>query len=289
MLALYPLAYRSRYGAEMEALLDDSEVRAATVLDLAKGAAVAHLRPLPGLSAEVPAADRVRGGAVALLACWLLFALAGLGFYKTTEEEGFHRVGELHPLLGGAHLAVQLLAIVASLGVAAAVGLFALPALRRARAEREPRAAAILAAASVCLLLAATGGIVLLARASGAAPRGVAFAALVVWTGIAVVAGLGTVAAARRGLFAIPIERRGLRALVALGLLVAFAMAAMTLATTVYLAALLGDAPAAGAQPNGPLGLVSVTASLAIQLAVMLAATGLATRAAWHARSALAG
>lgn len=288
LLALYPIAHRRRYGEEMEALLEDSEVRASTVLDLAKGAALAHLRPLPGLAGEVSPADRVRTGSVGLLACWLLFALAGLGFYKTTEE-GFHRVGEVHPVLGGAHLAVQLLAILGSLGVSAAIVPFAIAALRRARDDREAREAAILAVVSVGLLLLASGGIVLLASAAGPAPRGVAFGALVAWTLIAVAAGVGCVLTARRGLFAIPIRRPGLQALVVLGALVAGTMAAMTAATAVYLAGLISDAPSVGAQPNGPLGLVSVTASLAIQLAVMLVATALAARTAWRARAALAG
>lgn len=286
-LALYPLAHRRRYGAEMEALLEDAEPTPATVLDLARGAATAHLRPRPDLVAAVPPGERIRAGAAGLLACWLLFALAGLGFYKTTEEQGFHRVGELHPLLGGAHLAVQLLAVLGSLGVAAAIVPLALAVLRRARGDRQARSAAILAAASVAALLLASGVVLLLANAPGAAPRGVAFGALLAWTALAVGAGLGCVLAARRGLFAIPLRRPGQLALVALGTLVAVTMAAITVAAALYLAALLSDAPGVGAEPNGPLGLLSVTASLAVQLGVMAAASALAARAALHGRVAL--
>jgi hypothetical protein len=275
VLALYPLAYRRRYGEEIEALLEDSEVRFSSVADLAKGAALAHLRPSPGFAAELPPGQRVRASAVGLLACWLLFALAGLAFYKTTEEEGLHRIGELHPVLGFAHLAVQLLAILGSLGALAAIVPFAVAVLRRSRGEREARMAAILAMASVGLLLLASAGIVLLARAGGATPRGVAFGALLVWTLLAVVAGIGCLGAARRGLFAIPIRRGGLRALVVLGSLVAVAMAAMSAAAAIYLIGLLSDAASAGAQPNGPLGLLSITASLAIQVSAMLVATAL--------------
>src|SRR5919106_1743556 len=39
LLGLYPRRWRDRYGAEMEALLDDLPPRPATVLDLVRGAA----------------------------------------------------------------------------------------------------------------------------------------------------------------------------------------------------------------------------------------------------------
>ena len=44
-LALYPLAYRRRYGQEMGALLEDSPVTPAVLVDLLGGAVRAHLRP----------------------------------------------------------------------------------------------------------------------------------------------------------------------------------------------------------------------------------------------------
>jgi hypothetical protein len=280
ILALYPLAHRRRYGEEMEALLEDTEVRTGTVLDLAKGAAAAHLRPLPGLADAVPAADRVRVGAAGLLASWLVFALAGLGFYKTTEDGGFHHAGEVHLVLGFAHLAVQLLAILGSLAVLAAIVPLAGAVLLRAGRDRQARAAAVLASASVAALLAATVGLVLVARLAGTPAGGVGFAILAGWTLAAIAAGAGCVLAARHGLFAIPIGPGVMRLLAGLGALLVVAMAAMATATAVYLVAILADAPSLGSGPNGPLGLLNVTASLAIELGVMAAATGLAARTA---------
>jgi hypothetical protein len=116
----------------------------------------------------------------------------------------------------------------------------------------------------------------------------VALALLGGWTVVAVGAGLGCLLAARRGLFSIPIGRRGLVLLAALGGVVAVTMAAMAAAAAIYLVALVSDVPNLGAQPNGPLGLLSATASLATQLVLMLVATALAARAAWHGRAALA-
>jgi hypothetical protein len=48
VLASYPLAYRRRYGEELAALVDDSPVNGRVVLDLLRGAVVAHLRPVAG-------------------------------------------------------------------------------------------------------------------------------------------------------------------------------------------------------------------------------------------------
>ena len=50
-LALYPLAFRRRYGQEMRALLDETPPGVHTVLDLLRGALAAHLRPPAGLGA----------------------------------------------------------------------------------------------------------------------------------------------------------------------------------------------------------------------------------------------
>ncbi|MBS1881200.1 MAG: hypothetical protein JST31_16935 [Actinobacteria bacterium] len=288
VLALYPLAYRRRYGEEMEALLEDSEVRVSTVADLAKGAALAHLRPRPELrGAAVPAADRVRAAAVGVLACWLLFALAGLGFYKTTEDGGFHHAGEVHRLLGYAHLSVQLLAVVGSLAVLAAIVPFAAAALAGAGADRRLRGAALLAGGSVAALLLATAALVAFANVVGTASAGVSLLVLLAWATVALAAGAGCALAARRGLFALPIGRRGLVFLAALGGVVALTMAAIAVATAIYLVALASAAPGLGAESNGPLGLLSVTASLALQLGLMLVAVALAARAALHARAAL--
>ena len=61
-LRLYPLAYRRRYGEEMLALLEDEPPRARAVLDLLRGALLAHLRPADGPSGVVDPTDRVRAG-----------------------------------------------------------------------------------------------------------------------------------------------------------------------------------------------------------------------------------
>lgn len=119
-LRLYPLAHRRRYGAEMEALLEDAGASLGTVLDLLRGAIGAHLRPEPSVAATVGREERLRRGLAAVLVCWLLFAIAGLAFYKTTEGAPFEGVGGTPSALGSLHLAIQVLAVLG--GVAVLVG-----------------------------------------------------------------------------------------------------------------------------------------------------------------------
>jgi hypothetical protein len=92
-LLLYPLAFRRRYGQEMRALLDETPPGVLTVLDLLRGALAAHLHPPAGLAGVVDAGDRLRGSMSGVLACWVVFAAAGFGFYKTTEDHPFEAAG----------------------------------------------------------------------------------------------------------------------------------------------------------------------------------------------------
>ena len=82
--------------------------------------------------------------------------------------------------------------------------------------------------------------------------------------------GIGCAVAARVGLLAVVIPREMLRVTSACATVVVLGMAGIAFGTAVYLLALTHDAPGLAGQGNGPLELLSVGASLAIQLAVML-------------------
>jgi hypothetical protein len=148
-LALYPLAYRRRYGAEMESLLEDGGATPATVFDLTRGALRAHLRPEPGVADAIPRDERLRRGLGAALVCWLLFAVAGLAFYKTTEGSPFEGGAGAPGVLGPLHLAIQILAVLG--GVAVLVGAATIPAglLSRRLPALARGCAAVLAVAMV--------------------------------------------------------------------------------------------------------------------------------------------
>jgi hypothetical protein len=269
-LALYPLAYRRRYGDEMEALIEDSGTSPASVLDLVRGALRAHLRPEPGVEAELGPDDRVRLGLGSILVCWVVFAVAGLGLYKTTEGHSFAAAGDAHGMLGTAHLAIQILAVIATAAVVVGAAPLVLAALRQARDRRAVERTAVIAVGYVIVFAVATAGLVVVGNLRPAPSDTLAAVSFAVWTVLALGCGIGCALAARAGLFAITIPRDLLRATSACATVVVLGMAGITLGTAIYLLALAHDAPGLAGQGNGPLELLSVGASLAVQLVVMV-------------------
>lgn len=270
-LALYPLAYRRRYGAEMAALIEDTGASPRAVADLLRGAARAHLRPERGLEQELGPDDRMRLGLSSILLCWIVFAGAGLGLFKTTEDRPFRAAGDSYQLLGAAHMAIQVLAVVASAAVVIGAAPLVLAALRQARDTRSVERATVLAVGSVVVFGLATAALVAVANLSPAPSGAIAAVSLAVWTGVALACGLGCALAARLGVFAITVPRDVLRISSACALVVVLGMFGITIATAVYLVVLLHMTPALAGLPNGPLELLSVAASIGIQLAVMVA------------------
>jgi hypothetical protein len=283
-LELYPLAFRRRYGQEMRALLDECPVRALTILDLLRGAIWAHVRPPASAAGLLSPADRVRSSTSGLLACWVLFAAAGFGFYKTTEDSAFRAAGHAHPVLAAAHVAVQVLAVLAS----AAVLLGALPLIRAAvvgaRRDRPLRLLVCVPPLAVILFAILTSALVVTAHAhaGNAAGRG----AFLAWEIAGLACGAVCVWASRGALFAAQVPRESLLAALAMGTLVAAAMVAVALAAAVYSLALTLDSSGLATAPNGPLRLLSVGASLGGQVLVMAAASAMGVAAStrgWRA------
>lgn len=283
-LCLYPLAFRRRYGEEMAMLIEQTPQRSLAVLDVVRGALTAHVRPPSALSGVLDPGDRVRASASGQLACWIVFAAAGFGFYKTTEEASFASAGDAHPLLGAAHLTVEALAITASAAVLIGALPLILAALVRARREPPLRRIVSLPPLAVALFACLTGALAAFARSSH--PGTLGGAAFIAW-GIVGLACAGVcVIAARAVLFAVPLTRRRLLVAFACGVLVTAAMVGITLATALYAIALSLDASHLTGEPNGPLQAISTGASLTVQLLVMVFAAALAsmsTRRGWEA------
>lgn len=291
-LRLYPLAYQRRYGDEMRALLEDQPPGPRTVFDLLTGAARAHLRSADAPAGAVGPAERVRASASGILLCWVFFAAAGFSYYKTTEDLPFSNAGHVHPLLRDAHMAVQILALIAT----AAVVLGALPlivsALAQARREPAQRRRLILPFLPVIAFGALTVVAIAIAHASGpnGSPAGNGMA--IVWGIAGLACGTACVLACRAALFATPVAPDRLRVALVAGTTVTGAMLAIAAATTVYAVALSLDASRVAAESNGPYQLLTVTASLILQVIVMVAAAALATiavRRGWRVEGQLAG
>jgi hypothetical protein len=286
-LALYPLAYRRRYGAEMEALIEDGGSGPAAVIDLARGAARAHLRPEPGLAAELGPEDRLRLGLSSVLLCWVVFTIAGLALYKTIEERSFAAAADAHGLLGAAHDAILALALVSTVAVVLGAAPLVFRALRQARERRAAERAAVLALGCVVVFGLASAAVVAVANlAPGRPSEALAAVSLAAWTLVALACGIGCAFAGRLGLFAITVPRDVLRAAAACAIVATLGMVGIVLATAVYLVALAHDAPALAGQGNGPLELTSVAVALGVQLAVMAAVATPAVLSVLRARSA---
>lgn len=292
VLRLYPLAYQRRYGEEMRALLEDQPPRAGTVFDLLKGAARAHVRPADAPAGVLGAVDRVRASTSGVLLCWVFFAVAGFGYYKTTEDAPFSAAGHAHPLLRDAHLAVQAVALIAS----AAVVLGALPLIVAAIAQARREPALWRTMALPLLPVIVFGGLtaVLIAIAHNQMPNhptNAGYGLAIAWGIVGLVCGATCVLACRRALFATPAAAARLRTALAAGTVVTLAMLAIAAATAVYAIALATDASHLAASPNGPFQALSVTVSLILQVAVMVGAGALASVAtvrAWRSERQLA-
>jgi hypothetical protein len=291
-LRLYPLAYQRRYGDEMQALLEERPATARTVLDLLRGALIAHLRPADGPTGAVDPADRVRATTSGVLMCWIFFAAAGFGFYKSTEDYPYSEAGHTYPLLRDAHLAVQAIALLASAAVV--FGALPLVAAAVARARREPGAWRLVWRPLVPVIGfgALTAVFVAIAHTQSSNQGTTAGnGAAIVWAIAGVASGVACVLACRAALFATPVAPARLRTALAAGTLVTIAMLAIAVFTAVYGIALAIDASQLAAEPNGPFGLLSVGSSLIVAAIVMVAAGALAavtTLRGWRGERELA-
>jgi hypothetical protein len=120
-LRLYPAAFRERYGAELSTLIDDSPARTRDLVNLLGGAVSQHIRPEAALQASLPRTARVTASVRGVIYSWLLFVIAGLGFYKTTENDAAHKAVSSSGVLPPAHFIVQALAVIAGIAIVLSV------------------------------------------------------------------------------------------------------------------------------------------------------------------------
>jgi hypothetical protein len=281
-LHLYPLAFKRRYDEEMRALLEQTEPRARTVLDLLRGALLAHVRSEHACERD----DRLRVGASGVLACWVVFAAAGFAYYKTTEDEPFTRAGNAHALLGVAHGSIQALAVLGSLAVILGAAPLVFAALAQARrGEGRLRLLVCIPPAAVAVFACLSALLLWLTHSQGHATT-VGHGAFVAWELAGSLCGALCVVGARLALMRTAVTHGRLVLAFACGVVVSVAMAGIALLVALYTIALGLDASALAASTNGPLALTSTEFSLIVQLVAMTVAMLLAltsTNRSWRA------
>jgi hypothetical protein len=266
LLALYPEAWRERYGAEMSALLDETPASLGSTLDLLRGAVSAHLRPL-GPSA--PGA-RARGTVAFVLGCFIVFCAFGAGFAKTTENYDYTE--HVHPLLGASHSVILIAAVVAAAALALAAVPLASVSLARALRTGDRALVKLIAIppAAIALFLASLGVLALWLDAHHHRAGVVGWLLLGVCALCAAGAGFACWAAPRAIMRRIEIPRGAFLISLPAIALVALCMLVVAVATGAFMVGIVAEAPQLGASGNGPGQLIDVTTSLAIQFVVML-------------------
>ena len=269
LLRCYPRAWRDRYGDELLAYLDDmygeGRLPVRAMASLASGGVRERLVGF-GLSPAAAPAARAKAGALTVLAAWSMFVVAGLVFAKSTEHYEAALSGPQRPVAVAAFTALQVLAVLSAVVVAAGL-VVAAPALVRFLADGGWRVIRGHASRAVVCAAAAAGLTVVLvvwAHRLTPAQRNGAYAAygaaFVTWAGLVVLTiGLATVAALAAGR-RLDLTPRVLRVERLLGLAATAGMVLMLVAAVVWASA---DAAALSR---------AVLAAMALMLVAMLTA-----------------
>jgi hypothetical protein len=293
LLALYPAAWRRRYGDELDALVVDMHadgrdtgwrVRA----DVLRAAARERLRGHRGEPSR-----RIRAGASLVLWAWALFALAGAVVAKTSEHWQQALPGHSSSIANVAFKGLTVLAVTAAALVAAGIAV-TLPAAMRflrdggwARIHRRGLAAAALT------VVAATTTVVLVAWAHRltAVDRnghdGLYAGAFLCWAALVAAAVLAWTAVATGIARGMRCGRAVLHAEALLAPVIAVLMAAMTAAMVVWWAIVGHDRPAALTGGSAAGHESALVVRLVVAVVLMLVATTIAAVGAARADAAL--
>jgi hypothetical protein len=275
-LVLFPGAWRERYETEMRTLLAEQRIRPRTLLDLVRAAVDAHRHPNGLVRAPL---GQMRDTAGAAVCAWIAFVVCGSAFAKLTEDRPFTAAAGAHPLLGGTRVAIEVLAVLSVVAVLLGGALLIAEVVREAWREREwslvRAACAPLGAAAVFAV--ATGVLAWLANGHHLQEHTTgAWIAFLAWFAIGLGAATVCGLASRSALHLARPGPRALRAGVCGALVLTTELALMTAAVAVYCIALAVNTPSLANAANGPLGLISTTASLVTLIVLMTTITGLA-------------
>ena len=167
-LALYPAAWRARYGDEVSALLDDSGVGPRAIASLVWHALPAWAWPARHLS-DRPA--RMRASLATVLVAWTGLTGLALVFGQLTQGQGLRPPG--HPIIGWSYWIFDGAVLLSVIAVAVGGLPLWLLMMRRAHREHRPRDMAYLLApviAPVGYLAAVIAAVRFIHSADGVGP-----------------------------------------------------------------------------------------------------------------------
>jgi hypothetical protein len=294
LLALYPAAWRRRYGDELDALIVDMHADGRDTgwrvhVDVLRAAARERLR---GDHRGEPS-RRIRGGASLVLWAWAVFVLAGAIVAKTTEHWQQSLSGHPASIAKVAFAGLTVAAVTAAVLVAAGITL-TLPAARRFLRQggwSRIRLRTLIAAALTVAAVAATVTLVAWAHRLTVLDRNghdhLYAGAFLCWAALVAAMVLAWTAVATAIVRGLRCGRAVLRAQALLAPAVAILMAVMTVATVAWWALVGHDSPAALTGGPAAVQTSAIIPQLVVAGGLMLTATTIAAVGAARADVAL--
>lgn len=136
LLRLYPTAWRSRYGAEFAALLDEYPLTPFALLDVCLGALDAHIAPQDATGRILRALHQPRRSAITVFCAYIAFVIAGLAYNQMIEDD-LPALDTSHPAIAAAYHVILYGSAIALLAVLAGGLPIALAVARRALVVRR--------------------------------------------------------------------------------------------------------------------------------------------------------
>lgn len=149
LVALYPDAWRERYEDEFLALLEQCPLSLMSLIDVIVSALDAHLHSTAVFGRMLTMLQRLRSTAITVFCAYIVFVLAGLGYWNMTED--YAERLNVHPAIAIPFYALQTGAIIGLLAVLAGGLPIALAVARRAFVTRNWRPLLLLGVPPVSL------------------------------------------------------------------------------------------------------------------------------------------
>ena len=294
LLALYPAAWRRRYGDELDALILDMHADGRNTgwrvhADVLRAAARERLR---GGHRGEPS-RRIRGGASLVLWAWAVFVLAGAIVAKTSEHWQGSLSGRPASIAKVAFAGLTVAAVTAAVLVAAGIAL-TLPAAMRFLREggwSRIRSRTLIAAALTAAAVAATIALVAWAHRLTVLDRNghdhLYAGAFLCWAALVAAMVLAWTAVATAIARGLRCGRAVLRAQALLATAVTILMTVMTVATAAWWAIVAHSSPAALTGGSAAAQASAIVPQLVVAGSLMLIATMIAAVGAARADTAL--